>query len=306
LEIREVVKGGDISKEAFVDYGVLANSGQFNDLSSEEAIKKISDWLVKKKLGRKTVAYKLRDWVFSRQHYWGEPIPIINCPHCGLVPVPEKDLPVELPYVEKYKPTTTGKSPLALIKDWLNVTCPKCGGPAKRETDTMPNWAGSNWYYLRYLDPRNNQELASRKKIDYWMPVDLYLGGAEHTTLHLLYSRFWHKFLNDIGVVPGKEPYYSRRQHGMILAEDGEKMSKSRGNTINPDEIIKKFGADTLRLYLLFMGPYEQTMSWSTQGLEGCWRFLNRVWRLTKEKVKNKNTFRFINQTTSNYKKSQQ
>jgi leucyl-tRNA synthetase len=290
LEIREVVKGGDISKEAFVDYGVLANSGQFNDLSSEEAIKKISDWLVKKKLGRKTVAYKLRDWVFSRQHYWGEPIPIINCPHCGLVPVPEKDLPVELPYVEKYKPTTTGKSPLALIKDWLNVTCPKCGGPAKRETDTMPNWAGSNWYYLRYLDPRNNQELASRKKIDYWMPVDLYLGGAEHTTLHLLYSRFWHKFLNDIGVVPGKEPYYSRRQHGMILAEDGEKMSKSRGNTINPDEIIKKFGADTLRLYLLFMGPYEQTMSWSTQGLEGCWRFLNRVWRLTKEKVKKQKT----------------
>ena len=290
LEIREVVAGGDISQEAFVDYGKLINSGQFSGLSSEEAIKKITDWLVKKKLGRKTVAYKLRDWIFSRQHYWGEPIPIIDCPKCGLVPVPEKDLPVELPYVEKYKPTTTGESPLALIKNWVNVTCPKCGGKAKRETDTMPNWAGSNWYFLRYCDPQNKNSLADLKKLEYWLPVDLYLGGAEHTTLHLLYSRFWHKFLNDIGVVPGKEPYYSRRQHGMILGEDGEKMSKSRGNTINPDKIIKKFGADTLRLYLLFMGPYEQTMPWSSQGLGGCWRFLNRIWRLTRENVKEQET----------------
>ena len=290
LEIREVVAGGDVAKEAFVDEGKLVNSEQFNGLSSKQAIKKISDWLVKKKLGKKTVAYKLRDWVFSRQHYWGEPIPIIHCAKCGMVPVPEKDLPVKLPYVQKYKPTTTGESPLALIKDWVDVACPKCGGLAKRETDTMPNWAGSNWYYLRYLDPKNKKELASRKKIDYWMPVDLYVGGAEHTTLHLLYSRFWHKFLNDIGVVLGKEPYHSRRQHGMILAEDGEKMSKSRGNTVNPDEIIKKFGADVLRLYLLFMGPYEQTMPWSAQGLEGCWRFLNRVWRLAKEKVEKQKT----------------
>ncbi|PIU33413.1 leucine--tRNA ligase [Candidatus Woesebacteria bacterium CG_4_10_14_0_2_um_filter_39_14] len=294
LEIRPVVKpqkgSWDFEKEAYVEEGILINSGPFNGLKSQEAIKKITEWLVKKKLGQKTVAYKLRDWVFSRQHYWGEPIPIIHCAKCGMVPVPEKDLPVELPYVQKYKPTTTGESPLANIKNWVEVACPECGGAARRETDTMPNWAGSNWYYLRYLDPKNKKELASRKKIDYWLPVDLYLGGAEHTTLHLLYSRFWHKFLNDIGVAPGKEPYYSRRQHGMILAEDGEKMSKSRGNTINPDEIIKKFGADTLRLYLLFMGPYEQTMPWSARGLEGCWRFLNRVWRLTKENVKKQKT----------------
>jgi len=283
LEIREVVAGGDITKEAFIDYGKLINSGEFNNLDSQNAIKKITAWLEEKKSGRKTISYKLRDWIFSRQHYWGEPIPIIHCSKCGLVPVAEKDLPVELPYVEKYEPSQTGESPLALIDQWVNVKCPKCNGPAKRETDTMPNWAGSSWYFLRYCDPLNNSSLADFKKLDYWLPVDLYFGGAEHTTLHLLYSRFWHKFLNDIKLVPGKEPYQLRRQHGMILGEDGEKMSKSRGNVINPNVIIDKFGADTLRLFLLFMGPYEQTMPWNSQGVEGCWRFLNRVWRLVTE-----------------------
>lgn len=283
LKIQEVVAGGDITKEAFIAYGRLVNSGEFNKLDSQSAIEKITQWLEKKRTGRKMISYKLRDWIFSRQHYWGEPIPIIHCPKCGMVPVPEKDLPVELPYVQKYEPSQTGESPLALIDKWVNVKCPQCHGPAKRETDTMPNWAGSSWYFLRYCDPLNNSSLGDFKKLDYWLPVDLYLGGAEHTTLHLLYSRFWHKFLNDIKVAPGKEPYQARRQHGMILGEDGEKMSKSRGNVINPDTIIDKFGADTLRLFLLFMGPYEQTMPWNTQGVEGCWRFLNRIWRLVTE-----------------------
>jgi len=294
LEIKPVVqppKGSwDFKKEVYVEEGILINSGQFSGLNSQEAIKKITAWLAQKKLGKKTVAYKLRDWIFSRQHYWGEPIPIIHCPRCGMVPVPEKDLPVELPYVKKYEPSQTGESPLSLIKEWVNVTCPLCGGPAKRETDTMPNWAGSSWYFLRYCDTKNKRSLADFKKLKYWLPVDLYLGGAEHTTLHLLYSRFWHKFLYDLGLVPRKEPYQKRRQHGMILAENGEKMSKSRGNVVNPDEIIQKFGADALRIYLLFMGPYEQTMPWSTQGLEGAWRFLNRVWGLFNHKVKKQNT----------------
>lgn len=302
-------------KEAFIDYGILINSAQFSGLTSQEAIKKITRWLTAKKLGKKSVAYKLRDWIFSRQHYWGEPIPMIYCSKCaqkgitwwdtkmvhlrggtgrqprelkelaGWFPVAEKDLPVELPEVEKYQPTDTGESPLAKIKDWVEVKCPQCGAVARRETDTMPNWAGSSWYFLRYCDPKNKTCLADFKKLQYWMPVDLYLGGAEHTTLHLLYSRFWHKFLYDLGVVPGKEPYLCRRQHGIILGEDGEKMSKSRGNVINPDDVVKKFGADTLRLYLLFMGPYDQTMPWSTKGVEGCWRFLNRVWRIAQEYI---------------------
>jgi len=288
LEIREVIKGGDISKEAFVEYGVLVNSGQFNGLSSKEAIKKITQWLEKKGLGTKKVQYKLRDWVFSRQHYWGEPIPIIHCPRCGVVPVSEKDLPVELPYVERYKPTNTGESPLSAISDWVNVKCPKCKGPAKRETDTMPNWAGSNWYYLRYCDPKNNKEIINKKKADYWMPVDWYNGGMEHTTLHLLYSRFIYKFLFDIKVVSQSEPYKKRTSHGMVLAEDGRKMSKSFGNVISPDDIVKNYGADTLRIYEMFMGPFDQAIGWNSKGVKGVNRFLKRVWKLTIECKDNK------------------
>jgi leucyl-tRNA synthetase len=247
---------------------------------------------VEKNLGKKTIQYKLRDWIFSRQHYWGEPIPIIHCKKCGsagspqAVPVPEKDLPVKLPYVKKYKPTKTGTSPLAGIKEWVNVKCPKCGGPGKRETDTMPNWAGSSWYFLRYIDPKNKKCFADSKKLEYWMSVDLYNGGMEHTTLHLLYSRFWHKFLYDLKLVPTPEPYQARRSHGMVLAEDGKKMSKSFGNVINPDEIVKKFGADTLRMYEMFMGPFDQAINWNNQGVVGIFRFLNRIWVLQK-RVKN-------------------
>ncbi len=290
LEIREVIAGGDIKKEAFVDYGKLINSGRFNGLTSKEAIKKIGEDLIKKKLARKKVAYKLRDWVFSRQHYWGEPIPIIHCPKCGVVPVPEKDLPVKLPFVKKYKPTNTGESPLAAVKDWVSVKCPKCDGRGKRETDTMPNWAGSNWYYLRYLDPQNSKEFASKKKINYWMPVDLYNGGMEHTTLHLLYSRFIYKVLADSGCVKGVEPYARRHSHGMVLAKDGRKMSKSFGNVINPDSIVNKFGADTLRIYEMFMGPFEQAINWSDKSVEGCYRFLTRVYKLCKNNIKDQET----------------
>ena len=254
-----------------------------------ENMKAITKKIVKNKWGRRKVNYHLRDWIFSRQHYWGEPIPMVNCSKCGWVPVPEKDLPVKLPKVEKYEPTDTGESPLANIKDWVNTVCPECGQPAQRETDTMPNWAGSSWYYLAYCfsnklgaksEDKENVFIKYKKLLDYWLPVDIYLGGAEHTTLHLLYSRFWHKFLNDIGMVPGKEPYQARRQHGVILGEDGYRMSKSRGNIINPEEVMKKYGADVLRLYLLFMGPYDQTMPWNTKGVEGCTRFLNRVWNI--------------------------
>jgi leucyl-tRNA synthetase len=287
LEIKEVVTGGDISKEAFVKYGKLINSGQFNGLSSEEAIEKITQWLEKKGLARKTVQYKLRDWVFSRQHYWGEPIPIIHCQKCGVVPVPEKDLPVELPHIERYKPTGTGESPLATIRDWVRTKCPQCGGPAKRETDTMPNWAGSNWYYMRYTDPQNDKLLAKKEKLNYWLPVDWYNGGMEHTTLHLLYSRFIYKFLYDIGVAPTSEPYQKRTSQGIVLAEDNRKMSKSFGNVINPDEIIKEYGADTLRVYEMFMGPFDQTIAWSTQGVKGVLRFLERFWKLVLESEKN-------------------
>ncbi|MBM3257667.1 MAG: leucine--tRNA ligase [Candidatus Nealsonbacteria bacterium] len=302
LEIREVISGGDISKEAFADYGTLINSGPFDGLSSGQAIKKITEWLEKKKVGKKTIQYKLRDWIFSRQHYWGEPIPIIHCPKCGAVPVPEKDLPVELPYVEKYQPTGTGESPLAKIEEWVNVKCPKCKGSARRETDTMPNWAGSNWYYVRYLDPDNDKEIADRKKLKYWMPVDWYNGGFEHTTLHLLYSRFWYKFLFDIGVVPGTEPYKRRTSHGIVLAEDGRKMSKSFGNVVNPDDIIKSFGADTLRIYEMFMGPFDQAINWNTQGVRGVYRFLDKVWKLhykvdLDSKVKNQELERLVHKT---------
>jgi len=300
LEIREVVRGGDISKNAYIDYGILTNSGQFDGLKSEEAIRKITNWLGKKGFGKRAVNYHLRDWIFSRQHYWGEPIPIIHCPKCGAVPVPKKDLPVRLPYVKKYKPTSIGESPLAAIKEWVNTKCPKCKEPAKRETDTMPNWAGSNWYFLRYCDPHNDKALADYKKLEYWMTpacrgpkniggVDLYDGGMEHTTLHLLYSRFIYKFLYDIKAVPTSEPYAKRRSHGMILASDGRKMSKSFGNVINPDKIIEGYGADSLRLYEMFIGPFDQAINWSTEGLEGCYRFLKKVWGLfSNDKISQK------------------
>ncbi|MFH1575436.1 MAG: leucine--tRNA ligase [Candidatus Nealsonbacteria bacterium] len=284
LEIREVVKNqksnikNKKSEDAFVEYGKLINSGEFSGLESKEAIPKITTWLAEKGLGKKIVQYKLRDWVFSRQHYWGEPIPIIHCPKCETVPVPEKDLPVELPYIEKYQPTGTGESPLSAISDWVNVKCPKCGGSAKRETDTMPNWAGSNWYYMRYTDPQNDKALADSEKLKYWLSVDWYNGGMEHTTLHLLYSRFIYKFLYDIGISPNLEPYQKRTSHGVVLAEDGKKMSKSLGNVINPDQIVKEFGADSLRLYEMFMGPFDQTIAWSENGLKGCYRFLNSLW----------------------------
>ena len=288
LEIREVISGGDVSKEAFVEYGTLMNSGQFNGLSSQDAVKKISDYLEKEKQGRKTVNFKLRDWIFSRQHYWGEPISIIHCQKCGAVPVPEKDLPVELPHIEKYQPTDTGESPLAAISEWVKTKCPQCGGSAQRETDTMPNWAGSSWYFMRYIDPKNDKTLADKKKLQYWMPVDWYNGGMEHTTLHLLYSRFWYKFLYDIKVVPNPEPYQRRTSHGMILAEDGRKMSKSFGNVINPEEVIGKYGADALRVYEMFMGPFDQAISWSTRGVKGVYRFLEKFWNLVDEGKENK------------------
>jgi len=288
LQIKEVVLGGDVQNEAFVDYGTLINSGQFSGLDSEEAIKKITAWLAEKGFGRKRVHYKLRDWVFSRQHYWGEPIPIIHCEKCGAQPIPEKDLPVELPYVKKYEPTGTGESPLAQITEWVNAACPKCKGPAKRETDTMPNWAGSSWYFMRYADPANNKVLADSKKLKYWLPVDWYNGGMEHTTLHLLYSRFWYKFLFDIGAAPTPEPYIKRTSHGMVLAKDGRKMSKSFGNVINPDEIVNKYGADTLRIYEMFMGPFDQAIVWNDESVGGVRRFLEKVWRLVDDCRENK------------------
>jgi len=284
--VREVVSGGDISKEPYTEYGKLINSEEFNGLSSKEAIEKITDWLIKNKVGQRTINYKLRDWVFSRQHYWGEPIPIVHCEKCGIVTVPEKDLPVELPHVEKYEPTDTGESPLADIQEWVNTKCPKCGGSAKRETDTMPNWAGSSWYFLRYIDPNNNEKFADFDKLKYWLPVDLYNGGMEHTTLHLLYSRFWHKVLYDLKLVPTEEPYQRRYSHGMVLAEDGRKMSKSFNNVVNPDDTITEYGADTLRIYEMFMGPFDQTISWSIKGVQGCFRFLNKVWQIFNNKEK--------------------
>ena len=283
LPIIEVVKGGDIEKEAYTDCaaGEMVNSGFLNGLSVEEAKKKITEYLEREGKGEPKVNYKLRDWVFSRQRYWGEPIPLVYCEKCGWVPVPESELPVTLPDVESYEPTENGESPLANLTEWVNTTCPHCGGPAKRETDTMPQWAGSSWYFLRYCDPHNDKELASKEALDYWMPVDWYNGGMEHTTLHLLYSRFWHKFLYDIGVVPSPEPYKKRTSHGMILGENGEKMSKSRGNVVNPDDIVREYGADTMRLYEMFIGDFEKAAPWSSSSIKGCRRFLERVFALS-------------------------
>jgi len=284
IPIVEVVSGGDIEKEAYqdCDTGVMVNSGILNGLSVEDAKIKITKWLSEQGLGEEKVNFKLRDWVFSRQRYWGEPIPIVSCEKCGYVALPESELPLILPEVEKYETTETGESPLAAMTEWISTTCPKCGGPAQRETDTMPQWAGSSWYFLRYADPDNKNQLASREALDYWTPVDWYNGGMEHTTLHLLYSRFWHKFLYDIGVVPTAEPYMKRTSHGMILGEDGQKMSKSRGNVINPDDIVNEFGADTLRLYIMFIGDFEKAAPWSQKAVKGCKRFLDRVWNISE------------------------
>ena len=284
LPIIEVVKGGNVEEKAYSDCetGIMVNSGIINDLSVEDAKIKITKWLTENGLGEEKVNYKLRDWIFSRQRYWGEPIPIVHCDSCGYVPLPESELPLVLPQVDNYETTETGESPLAAMTDWVTTTCPKCGGLALRETDTMPQWAGSSWYFLRYADPHNDKALASREAIDYWTPVDWYNGGMEHTTLHLLYSRFWHKFLYDIGIVPTAEPYSKRTCHGFILAEDGQKMSKSRGNVINPNDIIGEFGADTARLYVMFIGDFEKAAVWSQKAVKGCKRFLDRVWNLAE------------------------
>ena len=284
LPIIEVVKGGEVEKEAFTDCetGIMVNSGFLNGMTVEEAKKKITEWIIMKQLGREKVNYKLRDWVFSRQRYWGEPIPLVWCEKCGWVALPESELPLRLPDVKSYETTDNGESPLAHMDDWVNTTCPHCGGPAKRETDTMPQWAGSSWYYLRYMDPHNKDSLVGREAIKYWNQVDWYNGGMEHTTLHLLYSRFWHKFLYDIGVVPTKEPYHKRTSHGMILGEGGDKMSKSRGNVINPNDIIDEYGADTLRLYIMFIGDFEKAVPWSSVAVKGCKRFLDRIWNLAE------------------------
>ena len=282
LPIIEVVAGGDVQNAAFTDVatGIMVNSGFLNGMEVAEAKKAIIEFLTKEGIGHSKRNYKLRDWVFSRQRYWGEPIPIVHCDKCGYVPIPESELPLELPEVESYMPTDNGESPLAAMTDWVETTCPCCGGKAKRETDTMPQWAGSSWYYLRYTDPTNNEALASPEALKYWLPVDWYNGGMEHTTLHLLYSRFWHKFLYDNQVVPCPEPYQKRTSHGMILGSNGEKMSKSRGNVVNPDDIINEFGADTLRTYEMFIGAFDLAASWSQEGVKGCRRFLERVWKL--------------------------
>ena len=285
-EIIEVVSGGeDVQKAAFTakdETGIMVNSDFLNGLTVKDAIPAVTRWLEEKGIGSAKVNYKLRDWVFSRQRYWGEPIPMVNCEKCGWVPLPESELPLLLPDVESYEPTDDGESPLSKMTDWVNTTCPCCGGPAKRETDTMPQWAGSSWYFLRYMDPHNGQALASKEALNYWSPVDWYNGGMEHTTLHLLYSRFWHKFLYDLGVAPTKEPYQKRTSHGMILGEGGEKMSKSRGNVVNPDDIVKAYGADTLRLYIMFIGDFEQAAIWSDNAVKGCKRFLDKVWNLAE------------------------
>ena len=282
LPIIEVVAGGSVQEAAYTDIqaGTMVNSGFLNGMSVKEAKKAIIDYLAEKGLGERKVNFKLRDWVFSRQRYWGEPIPMVSCPCCGWVPLKESDLPLKLPEVENYEPTDDGESPLAQMTDWVNTACPKCGGPARRETDTMPQWAGSSWYFLRYIDPHNDKEFASMDELKYWLPVDWYNGGMEHTTLHLLYSRFWHRFLYDIGAVPTREPYLKRTSHGMILGSNGEKMSKSRGNVVNPDEVVDDLGADAFRLYEMFMGAFDQAIPWQTEGARGCRRFLDRVWKL--------------------------
>ena len=282
-EIVEVVKGGNIEEGAFTlkdDTGIMVNSGFLNGMTVKQAIPAMEKWLEEKGIGVQKVNYKLRDWVFSRQRYWGEPIPLVNCPKCGWVPLPEEQLPLVLPQVESYEPTDDGESPLSKMTDWVNTTCPCCGGPAKRETDTMPQWAGSSWYFLRYMDPHNDKELVSKAAENYWGPVDWYNGGMEHTTLHLLYSRFWHKFLYDIGVVHTSEPYAKRTSHGMILGEGGEKMSKSRGNVVNPNDIVEQYGADTMRLHIMFIGDFEKAVTWSNEAVKGSKRFLDRCWNL--------------------------
>ena len=294
LPIKQVLAPKDGSKVELpftdVTSGVAVNSGFLNGLETKEAISKVIAHMEENGIGKKKVNFKLRDWVFSRQRYWGEPIPMVYCEHCGWQPIPESELPLKLPEVKEFEPGENGESPLAKQTDWINTTCPKCGGKARRETDTMPQWAGSSWYYLRYTDPHNNNALASKEALEYWTPVDWYNGGMEHTTLHLLYSRFWHKFLYDIGVVPTKEPYMKRTSHGMILGTNGEKMSKSKGNVINPDEIVDEFGADTFRVYEMFMGPFDQTASWSMESIRGCNKFLDRIWNL-QDIVTSENAF---------------
>ena len=284
LPIIEVVAGGNVSEEPYIECasGTMVNSGFLDGMTVEEAKKAITQWLSQRGLGELKVNYKLRDWVFSRQRYWGEPIPMVHCEKCGYVPLPESELPLILPDVDTYEPTDNGESPLSKMTDWINTTCPKCGGKALRETDTMPQWAGSSWYFLRYCDPHNDKEIASKEALDYWMSVDWYNGGMEHTTLHLLYSRFWHRFLYDIGVVPNPEPYAKRTSHGMILGENGEKMSKSRGNVVNPDDIIRDYGADTMRLYEMFIGDFEKAAPWKSDSIKGCKRFLDRIWSLAE------------------------
>ena len=285
-EIIEVVQGGDIEKEAFTlkdDTGIMVNSDFLNGMTVKDAIPAMKKWLEEKGIGHEKVNYKLRDWVFSRQRYWGEPIPLVHCDKCGWVPLPEDQLPLLLPEVESYEPTDNGESPLAAMTDWVNTTCPCCGGPAQRETDTMPQWAGSSWYFLRYVDPHNDKALASPEALKYWGQVDWYNGGMEHTTLHLLYSRFWHKFLYDLGVVPFPEPYHKRTSHGMILGEGGEKMSKSRGNVVNPNDVVAQYGADTMRMYIMFIGDFEKAAVWSDNAVKGCKRFLDRIWNLADQ-----------------------
>ena len=282
----EVVQGGGIEKEAFTlkdDTGIMVNSDFLNGLTVKDAIPVMKKWLTEKGIGHEKVNYKLRDWVFSRQRYWGEPIPLVKCPKCGWVPLPEDQLPLLLPEVDSYEPTDNGESPLAPMTDWVNTTCPHCGGPAQRETDTMPQWAGSSWYFLRYMDPHNDKALASPEALQYWGQVDWYNGGMEHTTLHLLYSRFWHKFLYDLGVVPFAEPYHKRTSHGMILGEGGEKMSKSRGNVVNPNDVVDQYGADTMRTYIMFIGDFEKAAAWSDNAVKGCKRFLDRIWNLADQ-----------------------
>ncbi len=281
LDIIPVIEGGDTSKHPYTGDGKHINSGFLNGLNKQDAISKMIDWFKANNIGEPKVNYKLRDWVFSRQRYWGEPIPMVHCDKCGWVPVPENELPLVLPDVKDYEPGENGESPLAKHEEWINTTCPCCGGKAKRETDTMPQWAGSSWYFLRYMDPHNNEALASKEALNYWKQVDWYNGGMEHTTLHLLYSRFWHKFLYDIGIVPTSEPYAKRTSHGMILGSNGEKMSKSKGNVVNPDDVVNEFGADTLRVYEMFMGPFDQTAPWSVDSIRGCSKFLDRVWNLS-------------------------
>ena len=290
LEIIEVIKSKTGAALPYEGAGMLANSDEFNGMDSEEAKTKITEWLAQAGNAKKTVNFKLRDWVFSRQRYWGEPIPLVHCAKCGVVAVPEDQLPLRLPPVEKYQPTGTGESPLAAIDEWVNTKCPKCGGAAKRETNTMPQWAGSSWYYLRYTDPENSDAITGAEKEKYWMPVDLYVGGAEHAVLHLLYARFWHKVLFDIGAVSTKEPFQKLRNIGIVLAEDGQKMSKSKGNVVSPDDIVKEFGADTLRVYELFMGPFDQAIAWSTDAVRGSRKFLGRVWNLVLECANNENS----------------